>query len=415
MAVFTPVADPAGISAVQDVLKEVWVSDSLESQLFDDNILADWIEDVQEYTDSSGLRASVPLKTGRTGGVSARAIGQQLGVADHQRVAKATYDYKNLYLQVQVYGPVIAKMKTDRQACVREIDFEVKNGLEDFRKDYARQLRGDGSAKLTLAALPGGASSTTVLLGTGNYSLIDRGILYEGQRIDIGTAASPTLDTGGNRIASIVDSTSAPAIVLDNATATTAGSHISLTGNRTAGSVSNEINGLRGVISDTAALGGLDPSTAVYWKSVREHNSGTPRALSIDLMLTTMRKVRQKGAMPEVLYGDLVQEQAYYKLLQGQVRFMGDNNLASGNTEGLPFGKARFVADPDADPGRIYFLKKGALQMFSAGPVAWQNQTTGGDILAWRQDYDAFVARAAKYCDLGSDRRRSLGVLDDLS
>jgi hypothetical protein len=52
--------------------------------------------------------------------------------------------------------------------------------------------------------------------------------------------------------------------------------------------------------------------------------------------------------------------------------------------------------------------------MFSAGDIAWQNQTTGGDILAWRQDYDAFVGRAAKYCQLGTDRRRDFGELADL-
>src|SRR3954467_13380853 len=120
----TPVANPANIAAVQDILREVWVSDTLRSQLYDDMVLFDYIEDVKEYTDSDGLKASVPLKTGRTGGVGSRAIGQQLAPADHQRVGKASYNYKNHYLQIQVLGPVVAKMETDRQACVREVDFE---------------------------------------------------------------------------------------------------------------------------------------------------------------------------------------------------------------------------------------------------------------------------------------------------
>jgi len=35
MATFTPTANPAAIAAVQDILKEVWVADNLESQLLE--------------------------------------------------------------------------------------------------------------------------------------------------------------------------------------------------------------------------------------------------------------------------------------------------------------------------------------------------------------------------------------------
>ncbi len=132
-------------------------------------------------------------------------------------------------------------------------------------------------------------------------------------------------------------------------------------------------------------------------------------------MLDTLRKVRQQGDYPDVAIGDLKQEQAYYNLLQGQVRFMGDKDLTSGNTEGLAFAKIKLVGDPQYRPGIIDFLKKGALQQYAAGDIEWQNATTGGDILVWRQDYDAYVARAAKYCEIGTDRRRSFASLQDLS
>jgi hypothetical protein len=416
MAVFTPVTNPAAIAAVQDILKEVWISDTLETQLYEDTILLDWIEEVTEYTDSDGLRAVVPLRTGRTGGVSARAIGQKLAPADHQKVGRATYNYQNLYLQCEVYGPVIAKMETARQAAVREVDFEISNGVNDFKRDFTRQLQRKGDAVITVAGLPGGASSTTVLLGAANYELIDKGFLYEGQVIDIGTAASPTLDTSGVRVLSVVDSVAAPAIVVDNATATTAGSHISLFGNRTAGSVSNEINGLENIVDDTAVLGGIDPTVAgkAFWKSIRENNAGTPRALSLALMNTTNRKLRQKGARIDVILTDLVQEQKYYELLQAQVRFIGEMKLSAGNVEGPAYNNVPVIGDPDHRSGKMHFLTKKSLQMYSAGAMAWQNQTTGGDVLSWRQDFDAFVGRAAKYVQVGTNRRNLNGVLEDL-
>lgn len=413
----TPVANPAGIAAVQDILKEVFVSDHLESQLLEDTVLLDWIDDVTEFTDSDGLKASVPLYTGRTGGLSARGIGKKLAPPDHQRVGKATYNYKNLYLQVQVEGPVVARMETQRQACIREIDLEVNKGIESFQFDLQRQLHRDGSARLTVAALPGNASSTTLLLGASNYPIVERGWVYEGQAIDVGTLANPVLDQTGVRITSVTDSVAAPALVLDTATTVTANSHVFLYGNRDVTDGSYEISGLDTIVDDTDILGGLNPASAGqgYWKSVREHNSGVNRALSIALLNTVQRKIRQKGGKTDGLLASLGVEQKYYELLQPQVRFMGDTNLAAGSVQGPSYRQMEFRGDPHCLPNRVYFLLKKAIQMYSAGKVAWQNQTTGGDILAWRQDYDAFVARAAKYCQVGTNRRNSLGVLEDIS
>jgi hypothetical protein len=410
-------ASPADIAAVTDVLKEVWVSDTLRSQLYDDMILFDWIDDVKEYTDSDGLKASVPLKTGRTGGVGSRGIGQQLPVADHQKVGKASYNYKLHYLQIMLYNPVIARMATDRQSCVREIDFEVTNGIEDLKHMICRQLHGDGSGNLLFnsSGLPGNAASTTILLGAANYYVIERGWLYEGMRIDVGTAASPTARGTGLTITAVTDSSSAPAITVDASVTPQAGDGISLYGNRAASAVSYEMNGLRSVIDDATSLGGIDPSTKSYWKATVVDGSASAGALTIEKMLTTLRKMRQRGDYPDVAIGDLFQEQKYYQLLQQQVQFVGDKDLAAGNTEGLAFAKMKLVGDPEAIPGRIDFLKKSALQMYSAGEIEWQNTTTGGDVLAWKQDYDAWVARAAKYCELGTDRRRSFGTLEGLA
>lgn len=416
MAVFSPTPDAADIAAVQDVLKEVFVSDTLESQLYEDTVILDKVEDVTEYTDSNGLKAVVPLRTGRTAGISARAIGEELGVADHQKVGRAEYEYTHQYLQIKVEGPVVARMKTDRASVVREIDLEINSGIEDLKRDWVRQLYGDGSGVIA-ASLPGNASSQTIPLGADNFYVLERGWLHEGMNVDIGTAANPTLDTGGNKITAIDDTEAAPTITLENATAVTAGSGVSRYGNRNADGDQRELNGVGNLFSDSAVVGNLDPATKTWWKAIVEENGGTPRALSTSLLTTTIRKLRQKGRYPDNALCDLEQEEAYYHLLQPQVRFAGDAKLAAGDTTGLVLGKIKsgLVGDPDCPPGKVFIWHGKALQMYSAGKVAWQNQTTGGDILAWSQGYDAFVARAAKYFQVGTNRRASLGVLDDLS
>ena len=193
-----PVADPADIAAVQDILKEVFPSDELESQLYEGTIALDFFEEVTEYTNSDGDGASVPIKKGRTGAVGARGVGELLPPADHQKPAKARYFYKNLYVTVQVYGPVVAKMKTNRQACVREIDFEINGAITDFKRDFCRQLHNDGSGLVTIAALPGNAANTVIPLGAGNAPVVERGWLYDGLPVDIGTVADPDARVEGN-------------------------------------------------------------------------------------------------------------------------------------------------------------------------------------------------------------------------
>jgi len=418
-----PVADPADIAAVQDILKEVFPSDELESQLYEGTIALDFFEEVTEYTNSDGDGASVPLKKGRTGAVGARGVGELLPPADHQKPAKARYYYKNLYVTVQVYGPVVAKMKTNRQACVREIDFEVNGALTDFKRDFCRMLHNDGSGLLTLAALPGHTNSATVPLGAANAPVLERGFIYEGLPLDIGTLADPDASGEGLRVTDYDDDPSAPTITLDVAATfdTTAGDVISIHGNRGGTTngyavASREIMGLAGIVADDTTLGAINPASAgnKFWRSYVNDNGGTLRSLSLSLLNTTFRHGRQKGAEFTDLLCGLGIQQKYFELLQPQVRFAGGGMLST-DVEKVQFNNLGLKADPDCLPYRIYMIQKGALSMYSAGDIAWQNQTTGGDILAWRQDYDAFVARAAKYCDVGTDRRASFALLDDIN
>ena len=69
--------------------------------------------------------------------------------------------------------------------------------------------------------------------------------------------------------------------------------------------------------------------------------------------------------------------------------------LESGKVSGLEMNNKPLKGDPGIPPGKIEYLNAKDLSMFSAGKTTWQNTTTGGDILAWVQDEDAFVARAA--------------------
>lgn len=402
-------AQPADITAVQDILKEVYTSDTINSQIYDDALLYSQLDKTTEYHDAVGDKAIGFVKVGRNVGVSSRSLnGGTLGAPGHQQVDRWELDYTATYLQIKILGTTIAKMKTARQAAVRAVDHEVSEGLVDWKKDVQRQLYGNGDALIAKCATT--TASTTVNLdsvanGGDGYDAINLGHLVAGMYIDIGTTADEDSQVGDAKIASVDGSAEAtPKIVIDTAVTTSTSHYVSRADNR-AGTVSYEGNGLRNLVSDSGTFAGISSSTVPEWKSnVQDAAQG---ALTRGQMQTAFRNVRKFGGKVNLIITSLEQQEAYYNLLQSQVRFAGDSNLASGKVEGPTFNNIPVAGDPDCPRGDMYFLDTKQLFMVSAGDPQWQNVNTGGDILDWVKDEDAFQARAAAYLNLGTSKRRA--------
>lgn len=419
-------ASPADVTAVTNILKKVYPSDEIESQLQDDALTYSQIQKTTDYHDAVGDKAVMFTKVGRNVSPSARSLnGGTLGAAGHQRTQKLEYDYTANYITIKLLGTTIAKMSTARQAAIRAIDLEVNGAILDLKKDLQRQIFLAGDGKIATCGTT--SSSTTVNLSTAvtatttvlnNNDAIQNGWLDVGMYVDIGTLAAPTtvLDgtSTGVTISAVSDSDTAPTITLSSgAISTTANTHfIFRSGNVAASSVSYEMNGLGNVVLDSGSVGSLSTATEATWASQVVDASAT---LARSHMQSAYRKSRKFGGKPNFIVTSLNHQEDYYNLLQSQVRFASDTSLASGDVDGPLFNKLPVSADPDCPRGVMYFLEKEKLFMFSAGDIAWQNVTTGGDVLAWSQTEDAFVARAAVYQQFGTDRRRSHAKIKNIT
>lgn len=405
-------AQPADITAAQAVLKEVYTSDRIESQLNEETILWSQLEKTQEFHDAVGDKAIGFAKIGRNVGTSARSLnGGTLGAAGHQQRTRWELDYAANYLQIKILGATIAKMATARQAAVRAIDDEVDEGINDLKKELQRQLYGTGDALIVNTGTT--TTSTTVALAATNAGAdaIDRGWLQVGMYIDIGTTADEDAVVADAKITAVNSNGTSSTVTIDSAVTTGATHYISKADNRS-GTTSYEMNGLGNVVDDSGTLQNINSSTVPEWKA-NVVNAGANLARSH--MQQAFRKARQNGGTPDLILTSLNHQEDYYNLLQAQVRFAGDANLASGKVDGPLFNNLPVVADPDCPTGKMYFLSKKNLFLVSAGDIAWQNVNTGGDILAWVQDEDAYAARAAAYMNLGTSRRRSHAVVENIT
>lgn len=411
------VAQPADITAVTALLKDVYTSDHIEGQLDTTSVLWSQLQKVQDYHDAVGNQAVGFVKTGRNVGTSARSLnGGTLGAAGHQQTARWTLDYAANYLQLKILGTTIAKMSTARQSAVRDVDFEVTEGITDLKKELQRQLYANGDALIANCAAVTSATipllaDTTVHAKESNDP-ITKGQLQVGEYVDIGTTANEAAVVADAKIVSMVDSDTAPSVTIDSSVTTTTAHFISKSDNRS-GTTSYEMNGLSNAILDSGTFAGINSSTAPTWKSARVDAAGN--ALTRSYLQQAWRKIAQTSGPPNLILTSLEQQEAYYNQLQAQVRFAGDANLASGKVDGPMFNTLPVVADPDCPRDRVYFLNTNNLFLVSAGDIAWQNTSDTGSVLSWIQGEDAFAARAAFYGNLGTNKRRAHAVIDNLA
>ena len=405
-------AQPADITAAQAVLKEVYTSDRIVSQLNEELILYSQVEKTTEYHDAVGDKAIGFAKIGRNVGTSARSLnGGTLGAAGHQQRTRWELDYAANYLQIKILGTTIAKMATARQAAVRAVDDEVDEGLNDLKKEIQRQLYSNGDALIAQCGTTTAAAQVVLAADRKGADAIDRGWFQVGMYVDIGTTANEAAVVADAKIVSVNSNGTSSTVTIDSSVTTTSSHYISKADNRS-GTTSYEMNGLENLVDNAGTFAAINSSTVPEWKA----NVVTASAnLARSHMQSAFRQARQNGGSPNLILTSLNHQEDYYNLLQAQVRFAGDANLASGKVDGPQFNGLPVVADPDCPTGKMYFLDTKALFLATAGDIAWQNTNTGGDILAWVQDEDAFAARAALYANLGTTRRRSHSVVESIT
>ncbi len=394
-------AQPADITAVTNILKKVYTSDKIGSQLNEETILFSRLEQVTDYHDGVGDKAVLFVKTGRNVGTSARSLnGGTLGAAGHQQTAQLQVDYTAEYIQCKILGTTIAKMKTARQSAVRAIALEADGAIGDVSKDIQRMLYGNGDALIAACGTTTASATVTLSNAVAGYDAIVRGWLQPGMYVDIGTAANSVLRGQDLQILSVNASATAPTITLTSAVTTAVGDFISKAGNRV-NTMSYEMNGLQNITAAGGALHGLTDSSWVG------NVTAVTGVLSRSNMQSAWRAQRQYGGKVNLIVTSLEQADDFQNTLTSQVRFTSVDKVKDSSLDGPEFNGVPVLGDPDCPRGVMYFLDTTELFMVSAGKPDWANNSTNGDILMPVQGEDAFTARAVYYGNLATTKRRA--------
>lgn len=376
--------------------------------------------------DDMGLQAQVPIHSLRSGGyTSTNAAGGTLNPAGQQGVAQATYTLVYHWFQIALETAVLNQTGGNAQSIIAGKDLEMQGAISDMSKQCSRQLVGNGDSILAACGTGGAATEVELLVGSSGgrgYGAIQRGHIYPGLPVDIGTTADTDSLVAGSVITAVEESPTTPSITIGSSISTTAGTHFVYVANPNSATLPNtELSGLR-QIAGTGTYGGINPATAgnEYWKAATVDTSTT--SFSLDMALNLQMAVFQKaGNYNAKVITSAKQAAAFYSLLQNQVRFVGEMNMGAGGVGGLVglnWNGTGINVLPDVYDSDWLMIPVDDLVLVQGNikKPTWATdlQGSGGDIL-WSPGTTGFLNGAVWPFQVGAVRRNRMAAATALT
>jgi hypothetical protein len=391
----------ATLTTATNILKEIY-EPRIREQMFNETKTSKRIEQTSEGVSSQigGKYVVFPIHTRRNPGIGARLEMELLPDAGNQGYARAQVGLSYQYGSVRLSGQSMELANSDFQAFASVLDEEMNGIKRDLAKDYNRQIYGTSVGALGTAT----GAYTTVTIPMTNTQYFEIGMV-----VDVYDATGVTQRATGRNVVTVNKTVS---VVLDGANIA-AGASGDIVVRK--GSLNREIVGLQQIVDDTSVLFGVDPAVQPLWKSVINANGGTNRPLSESLMTKQVDDIYTNGGNTTAIFTTLGVRRSYANLLTQQRRYTNTTEF-TGGFKGLAFttdsGDIPVVTDVDCQPNRMYFLNEKEMKLYRESDWSFMDR----DGSKWQRvvGYDAYDATLYKYCQLGTHRRNSHGMIKDV-
>lgn len=392
----------ATLTTATNILKEIYeprIREQLQNWLKTSKRIEQTSEGVT--SEVGGKYVVFPVHVRRNSGIGARLEMEQLPTAGNQGYARAQVRLAYEYGSVRLSGQSMELAQSNFQAFASVLDEEVNGVQRDLAKDMNRQIYG---TSVGIMAVASGVAAGNVIPTTNTQ------YLEIGQNVDLYDATGVTARFQNRKITAVVKNVSftidGPAPV-----GVVAGDILTRQG-----SLNREIVGFQQIVSDTGILFDIDPTVEPLWKSVVNANGGVNRALSEGLMIKMVDDVYTNGGNTTAIFTTLGVRRSYFNLLVQQRRYC-DTKDFEGGFKGLAFttdnGEIPVVSDVDCQPNRMYFMNEKEMKIYRESDWAFMDR----DGSKWQRviGFDAYDATLYKYCQLGTHRRNSHGLLSDIT
>lgn len=355
-----------------------------------------------------GRKVVVAVRTGRHQGIGARGDGGTLPSAGESRITNASVQLAYNYGRIQISGPLMRSITSDRGGFARPLETETRGVVTDLKNDINRQLFGDSTGALaTLTAATTAAATLTVSLSSTQLRQIVPGMI-----IDIFNGAT------NQATAVVIQSVTSTTITLTSSVTAANGAQIFRTGSRNL-----EMDGLAKIISNSGTYLGIDPATTPIWRSTVDSNSGTARAAVEDLFFRAWQNAHIASGdeiklwvttpgIHRAVASDLLVDRRFSNTVSLNGGYEGLDVSAAG--QGRKGGSSvALVYDKDAPVGRAFGLCPERIEFQRASD--WEFMEEDGAILSRVPNTDAYEATLFLYAQPCTDSRASHALISDLT
>lgn len=404
---------------LRDDYKEYW--DQLNNAAW---LLAQ-IETKRDTVDGRLARHSI--HTGRSGGIGARREGVALPTADQQRHNTVPVPVRWNTARIQLTVQLMKMATGNPGAFVNALENEMGGIKRDSMRDINRQLFGTSNGVMATCGTTT-TSNTITLASTTSESQMYH--FYEGRRIDVGTVASPQTVVTNRKITAVdID---AKTITVDGATlSTTSGTHFIFNYNSGGASDNSgtqddgqsECTGLQTILSTSAVLHTLNPSTVPIWKANVFANSGTNRPISDTLIDSALLKITARsGETPDMMVSNIGAFVAGKGVLSAYQRNIDVVEMKGGfsgirwTTPGVSGSGAKDITwscDFDAPANRLELINSSKIVCHQIAE-GWEWMDEDGAVLSRVPDQLAYEGVLYTSLELGCVQRNAHGSIQDL-
>lgn len=342
-----------------------------------------------------------------------------------------------VYATLRLSGPAVEAGRSNAFAFANIQGDSIMNTYNSLITDLNRQAVGDGYGALgTLSAQGTISASTDWTLTCDNATgvrYVRRGMLVEfynssGTRLERAPVKVKSVDPTNKQITFNKIATTYRTYHPDGgtsyvATQTTiaADSVFTRIGARDSAHATTDTNremmGLLGIYDDGTRVATFENITVSGsdFKANILGNSSVDRELSIDLMLAACDLTASRSSrVTDLIRLGLGQRRKYFALLSPDVRYAPAE--FHGGYETLRFSQDASIAmrvDPALPPGKMFFEATGAIRKYELTPIGWGGMDD--QRFHWREMYDQATAFLRLYTELGTEDRRALTLIEDLS
>jgi hypothetical protein len=395
------------LTTADSALKELYLP-KLRLQLNDE--LSPTLTQLERSSENvEGRRVVLSVHYGRNVGVGSKAEGAALPVAGNQLYTEERVGLKYHYGRIQLNGPVIRAMKSDKGSFVRAIEGEVSRIVVDLKQVIGRQVFNTAIQEL---ARCGTTSAATEIILHSSTTATQMRSFQVGMLIDCGTSASPTADLSAVAITAINTTAGSYSVTTATAITTDASDYITM-----AGASGNELTGLQQIVAASGTLHNIALATYAGWKSYVDTNSGTNRTLTDNILMKALDNVFiDSGEAVDLAVTSYGVCRAYSAQLTSQKRFVNSQELKGGH-QGISVSSGSqtigLMADRFAPENNIFLLNTKHIKFHQAAD--WEFMQEDGAVLDRVTGYDAYEAVLFTYRELMTDRRNAHGLIQDIT